>query len=333
MQKSLKGNGDDVFREKSQFFSSDILDDGVESEKFLAAVKAGQITTHQPKSNSSSMKGTTGRPPGAPTAKPLLRGYVRATPYGNCIESSGYAKPNTLDSRSWHQRRFTPRLEFVPEGFDHVYGPSVIQSIDGYNDKQQQQLQQKQQQKIKRDDDIDEDDGILGAYQGILYPHHMEEKKEVDAVTSSDTNTKNTEAVDGNEYGSIRTPLDAPVGSLKEKWRLLPYFLQLRSLMRQHIDSFDYFVNFDMKKVVQVRRGENLKTALFSNLITFSYPNDTTKNKSIKTLTKSYSFFFIPSPAPPLPPPISHPQHEKLGQIMIQNSIFSTQTVGLVSRR
>jgi hypothetical protein len=254
-----------------------MLDNGVESDKFLAAISASQITTHQPKIYSSG-RDTTGRPPTAPTAKPIFRGYVRATPYGNCIESSGYAKPNTLDSRSWHQRRFTPRLEFVPEGFDHVYGPSVIQSIDGYNDKQQQ-LKQKQQQKSKRDDDIDEDDGILGAYQGILYPHHMEEKKEVDAVTSSATNIKNTEAVDGNEYGSIRTPLDAPVGSLKEKWRLLPYFLQLRSLMRQHIDSFDYFVNFDMKKVVQVRSGENPIIALFSTPITLSYPKDTTKNK------------------------------------------------------
>jgi DNA-directed RNA polymerase III subunit RPC2 len=53
-----------------------------------------------------------------------------------------------------------------------------------------------------------------------------------------------------HDYGSEKTPDDAPVGSLKEKWRLLPYFLQLRSLLRQHIDSFDHFVEADMKEIV-----------------------------------------------------------------------------------
>ena len=58
---------------------------------------------------------------------------------------------------------------------------------------------------------------------------------------------KNTEV---HDYGSEKTPADAPVGSLKEKWRLLPYFLQLRSILRQHIDSFDHFVDVDMKEIV-----------------------------------------------------------------------------------
>jgi DNA-directed RNA polymerase III subunit RPC2 len=53
-----------------------------------------------------------------------------------------------------------------------------------------------------------------------------------------------------HDYGSEKTPADAPVGSLKEKWRLLPYFLQLRSILRQHIDSFDHFVEVDMKDIV-----------------------------------------------------------------------------------
>ncbi len=54
-----------------------------------------------------------------------------------------------------------------------------------------------------------------------------------------------------HDFGSTKTPDDAPVGSLKDKWRLLPHFLKLRSLMRQHIDSFDYFVNVEMKQIVQ----------------------------------------------------------------------------------
>lgn len=54
-----------------------------------------------------------------------------------------------------------------------------------------------------------------------------------------------------HDFGSTKTPDDAPVGSLKDKWRLLPHFLKLRSLMRQHIDSFDHFVNVELKQIVQ----------------------------------------------------------------------------------
>ena len=53
-------------------------------------------------------------------------------------------------------------------------------------------------------------------------------------------------------YGASRTPLDAPIGSLREKWRVLPHFLKLRGLMKQHIDSFDHFVSVEMKQIVQV---------------------------------------------------------------------------------
>lgn len=204
----------------------------IDSDKIEAAI-AAQLRTHETNKDFTPVSLST---------VPKLHGCVRATPYGDCIESSGYARPNSTASKSWHKQRFTPALEFAPEGFDHVYGPSVIQAIDGFNDQQQLQNTNKFKQ------DIDEKE-MLFAYRSVLYPH--EEKKEGDQTTQHSTYQK--PEVDGNEYGSIRTPLDAPIGSLKEKWRLLPYFLQLRSLMRQHIDSFDYFVNFDMKKVVQVR--------------------------------------------------------------------------------
>lgn len=39
------------------------------------------------------------------------------------------------------------------------------------------------------------------------------------------------------------------VRGVKQKWKLLPHFLKLRGLMRQHIDSYDYFVNVDISKV------------------------------------------------------------------------------------
>ena len=62
------------------------------------------------------------------------------------------------------------------------------------------------------------------------------------------------------EYGSAwlritdpRKPLliaDEPVGSLKDIWRLLPYFLQPRSMLRQHLNSFDHFVDVAKKEIV-----------------------------------------------------------------------------------
>ena len=70
------------------------------------------------------------------------------------------------------------------------------------------------------------------------------------SVSSSQT-ISDSELKHSHDFGSTKTPDDAPIGSLKDKWRMVPHFLKLRSLMRQHIDSFDHFVNIDLKKIVQ----------------------------------------------------------------------------------
>jgi len=36
----------------------------------------------------------------------------------------------------------------------------------------------------------------------------------------------------------------------QDKWKLLPSFLKVRGLVKQHIDSFNYFINVDLKKIV-----------------------------------------------------------------------------------
>jgi DNA-directed RNA polymerase III subunit RPC2 len=63
-----------------------------------------------------------------------------------------------------------------------------------------------------------------------------------------------------HDFGSTKTPDDAPVGSLKDKWRLLPHFLKIRSLMRQHIDSFDHLVNVELKKIVQSPSAREIRS-------------------------------------------------------------------------
>lgn len=47
--------------------------------------------------------------------------------------------------------------------------------------------------------------------------------------------------------------LTKPIKAVEEKWKLLPHFLRMRGLMRQHIDSFDYFINVDIKQIVAAR--------------------------------------------------------------------------------
>ncbi|KTW30037.1 DNA-directed RNA polymerase III subunit RPC2 [Pneumocystis jirovecii RU7] len=42
-----------------------------------------------------------------------------------------------------------------------------------------------------------------------------------------------------------------PVNTLEDKWHLLPAFLKVKGLIKQHTDSFNYFVDVDLKKIVK----------------------------------------------------------------------------------
>ncbi|EFA82075.1 RNA polymerase III [Heterostelium album PN500] len=45
---------------------------------------------------------------------------------------------------------------------------------------------------------------------------------------------------------------------IEEKWKLVPAFLKCRGLVKQHIDSFNFFINVEMKKIVKA--NEKLTT-------------------------------------------------------------------------
>lgn len=60
---------------------------------------------------------------------------------------------------------------------------------------------------------------------------------------TSETRVEDDEEGDGHDQ----------IPGVKQKWKLLPHFLKLRGLMRQHIDSYDYFVNVDISKIVQAK--------------------------------------------------------------------------------
>lgn len=138
-------------------------------------------------------------------------GKVRGTPYGACLENHAEVKEEA-DNRNAQWK------EWREKNFDPIHFP--IEGFDHMYGKKE----------IDQQEDYGAEASALAAQLGP------------DAIMDEGF---------GREYGSFRTPLDAPIGSLKDKWRVLPHFLRVRSLMRQHIDSFDYFVNTEMKEIVQ----------------------------------------------------------------------------------
>lgn len=175
-----------------------------------------------------------------PKAKTTLKewGQVRACPFGSCLETT--SDKNAKEWHEWRENNLKP-LDFPKEGFDHVYGQETIDRIDS-------------QPLIPKE-------SAMGYLPGMGDDHSNSKSKKSekedtampDAPTSKGptASAPNPLSQTHHDYGSTKTPDDAPIGSLKDKWRLLPHFLRLRSLLRQHIDSFDHFVNVEMKQIVQ----------------------------------------------------------------------------------
>ena len=42
-----------------------------------------------------------------------------------------------------------------------------------------------------------------------------------------------------------------PVDTARDKWNLLPAFLKVKGLVKQHIDSFNHFVDVELKKIIE----------------------------------------------------------------------------------
>ncbi len=45
--------------------------------------------------------------------------------------------------------------------------------------------------------------------------------------------------------------LSKPINTVRDKWKLLPAFLKVKGLVKQHIDSFNYFINVEIKKIMK----------------------------------------------------------------------------------
>lgn len=42
-----------------------------------------------------------------------------------------------------------------------------------------------------------------------------------------------------------------PIKAVEEKWKLVPSFLKVKGLVRQHIDSFNHFINIEIKEIIK----------------------------------------------------------------------------------
>jgi hypothetical protein len=52
-------------------------------------------------------------------------------------------------------------------------------------------------------------------------------------------------------YGaSSAEELSAPISRLEDKWKLVPAFLRVRGLVKQHIQSFDHFIEKELKLIL-----------------------------------------------------------------------------------
>ena len=69
--------------------------------------------------------------------------------------------------------------------------------------------------------------------------------------------------VDIGEFLGLKDAMDpnqltAPIKDRKDKYDLLPAFLRVRGLVRQHIDSFNYFINHELRKIIHAKGNERV---------------------------------------------------------------------------
>lgn len=60
------------------------------------------------------------------------------------------------------------------------------------------------------------------------------------------------------QLGESKKKLTQPIKALKDKYELLPAFLKVRGLVKQHIDSFNYFINHEIKEIVKAKGNQKV---------------------------------------------------------------------------
>ncbi|KAI9784089.1 MAG: DNA-directed RNA polymerase III core subunit ret1 [Peltula sp. TS41687] len=72
-----------------------------------------------------------------------------------------------------------------------------------------------------------------------------------------DSRSTNEKSGQDEEFSALLEPfyygksLTDPINTAKDKWNLVPAFLKVKGLVKQHIDSFNFFVDVEIKKIVE----------------------------------------------------------------------------------
>ena len=85
---------------------------------------------------------------------------------------------------------------------------------------------------------------------------------------SSDIPQQNTpQNIPDINYSDLynKAKLYSPISKLEEKWNLVPAFLQVRGLVKQHIDSFNYFTDIEIKNIIRSSRNYLIKSEINPN--------------------------------------------------------------------
>ncbi|XP_064100061.1 DNA-directed RNA polymerase III subunit RPC2-like [Macrobrachium nipponense] len=91
------------------------------------------------------------------------------------------------------------------------------------------------------------------------------------------------ETVPGNvipEWASVDpNVIGESVKAIEDKWKLVPAFLRVKGLVKQHIDSFNYFINVDIKNIV---KANSKITSDVEPLFYVKYKNVRVENPNIE---------------------------------------------------
>ena len=77
----------------------------------------------------------------------------------------------------------------------------------------------------------------------------------------------NPENINNLNYSELynKAKLYSPISKVEEKWSLTPAFLQVRGLVKQHIDSFNYFTDIEIKNIIRSSRNYLIKSEINPN--------------------------------------------------------------------
>ncbi|PWN26316.1 beta and beta-prime subunits of DNA dependent RNA-polymerase [Jaminaea rosea] len=98
------------------------------------------------------------------------------------------------------------------------------------------------------DEDGDDDDDDNGRGHAPTSLHDLAAKAGA-KTTGHETNDEILRIVQAAQLTG--KSLSAPVHTVQDKWELLPAFLKVKGLVKQHIDSFNYFVDVDLKNIIK----------------------------------------------------------------------------------